>query len=86
MPQREGVPPRVPCWVDSARPDPQAAAGFHGGLFGWEFEDAAPPYDAPPVRAAVLRGPQGAVFSVSGTTRASPRNSLARRVRLARCG
>jgi predicted enzyme related to lactoylglutathione lyase len=32
--------------VDTAQPDPQAAVEFYGGLFGWEFEDTAPP-DAP---------------------------------------
>jgi uncharacterized protein len=29
----------VPCWIDTAQPDPEAAAGFYGALFGWEFED-----------------------------------------------
>lgn len=43
---RDGYPPGVPCWVDSAQPDPDAAAGFYGGLFGWDFEDRMPA-DAP---------------------------------------
>jgi predicted enzyme related to lactoylglutathione lyase len=29
----------VPCWIDSTQPDPDAAAAFYGGLFGWEFEE-----------------------------------------------
>jgi predicted enzyme related to lactoylglutathione lyase len=34
--------PGVPCWVDTAQPDPEAAVAFYGGLFGWEFEDVMP--------------------------------------------
>jgi len=44
--ERHEYPPGVPCWVDTAQPDPHAAVEFYGGLFGWEFEDTAPP-DAP---------------------------------------
>ena len=29
----------MPCWIDSSQPDPDAAAAFYGGLFGWEFEN-----------------------------------------------
>src|SRR3954463_11057359 len=36
----------VPCWVDTTQPDPDAAAAFYGGLFGWELENVMPP-DAP---------------------------------------
>ena len=43
MPERDGYVPGVPCWVDASEPDPEAAADFYGGLFGWEFEDAMPP-------------------------------------------
>ena len=46
MRERDGYPPGVPCWVDTAQPDPEAAAAFYGGLFGWEFEDRMPA-DAP---------------------------------------
>ena len=35
--------PGVPCWIDTTQPDPDAAAAFYGGLFGWELEDAMPP-------------------------------------------
>jgi len=32
----------VPCWVDTAPPDPRAALAFYGELFGWQFEDIMP--------------------------------------------
>jgi len=40
--ERDGFPPGVPCWVDTAQPDPVAAAAFYGALFGWEFTDRMP--------------------------------------------
>jgi uncharacterized protein len=43
MPERNGYIPGVPCWVDTGQPDPEAAAAFYGGLFGWSVEDAMPP-------------------------------------------
>ena len=46
MLERPEYPPGVPCWVDTAQPDPEAATRFYGGLFGWEFEDQMPS-DAP---------------------------------------
>lgn len=42
MPERDGYLPGVPCWVDTSQPDPEAAADFYGGLFGWDFKDAMP--------------------------------------------
>jgi uncharacterized protein len=44
--ERSEYPPGVPCWIDTAQPDPEAATRFYGGLFGWEFEDQMPS-DAP---------------------------------------
>lgn len=35
-------PEGVPCWVQLEEPDPEAAARFYGGLFGWTFVDANP--------------------------------------------
>jgi predicted enzyme related to lactoylglutathione lyase len=53
----------VPCWVDTTQPDPDAAAAFYGGLFGWELEQVLPP-DAPgKYFVARLRG--GDVAAVS---------------------
>ena len=46
MLERSEYPPGVPCWIDTAQPDPEAAVQFYGGLFGWEFEDQMPS-DAP---------------------------------------
>ena len=46
MLDRDGYPPGVPCWVDTAHADPEGAVAFYGGLFGWEFENRMPP-DAP---------------------------------------
>ncbi|MGH3658951.1 MAG: VOC family protein, partial [Micromonosporaceae bacterium] len=46
MRERTGFPSGVPCWIDTAQPDPQAAVEFYSGLFGWEFEDQMPA-DAP---------------------------------------
>jgi uncharacterized protein len=39
---RDHYLPGVPCWVDTAQPDPPAAARFYGGLFGWDFDDRMP--------------------------------------------
>jgi hypothetical protein len=35
--------PGVPCLVDTEQPDPEAAAEFYGGVFGWAFENKLPP-------------------------------------------
>ncbi len=43
MMQRDRYPAGVPCWVDIEHPDPESAAAFYGGLFGWEFVDRMPP-------------------------------------------
>jgi uncharacterized protein len=43
MPQRDGFIPGVPCFADTIQPDPDDAAAFYAGLFGWEFENAMPP-------------------------------------------
>ena len=42
MRERTEYPAGVPCWVDTAQPDPEAAAAFYGGLFGWEFVNRTP--------------------------------------------
>jgi predicted enzyme related to lactoylglutathione lyase len=43
VPERDGYIPGVPCAVDTAQPDPEAAVDFYRGLFGWEFVDVMPP-------------------------------------------
>ncbi|HEX5898520.1 MAG TPA: VOC family protein [Solirubrobacteraceae bacterium] len=42
MSQRDDYEPGVPCWVDTLRPDPDAAMAFYGALFGWEFAGPGP--------------------------------------------
>ncbi|HET6713401.1 MAG TPA: VOC family protein [Actinomycetota bacterium] len=44
--ERDRYPAGVPCWIDIARRDPDAAADFYGGLFGWRFEEQSPPGSA----------------------------------------
>lgn len=70
MQQQDRYIPGVPCWIDTAQPDPQAAAAFYGELFGWSFEDRTPP-DAP-MSYAIARRPGGDVAGVAsaeaGTT------------------
>ncbi|MDO8186994.1 VOC family protein [Conexibacter sp. JD483] len=46
MSERDHYEHGVPCWVDHASENPQAAADFYAGLLGWECEDVMPP-DAP---------------------------------------
>jgi uncharacterized protein len=70
MPERDGYIPGVPCWVDTTQPDPDAAAEFYGGLFGWEFKDAMPPGSDGKYLMASLRG--GNVAAVSSPPQGSP--------------
>ena len=43
MPERDGYEHGVPCWVDTWQEDPDAAAAFYAGVFGWEIERGARP-------------------------------------------
>jgi predicted enzyme related to lactoylglutathione lyase len=56
VPERDGYIPGVPCWVDTSQPDPEAAAAFYGGLFGWDCEDTMPPGSDGKYFIARLRG------------------------------
>jgi uncharacterized protein len=40
--KRNEYPVGVPCWIDAAQPDPDAAVRFYGELFGWEMENVMP--------------------------------------------
>ena len=62
MNPRDGYPAGVPCWLDSSQPDPDAAALFYGGLFGWEFENRTP--DGSPMRYLVGRLQGGDVAGI----------------------
>jgi predicted enzyme related to lactoylglutathione lyase len=62
--------PGVPCWIDTAHPDPAAAAAFYGDLFGWQVENVMPP-DAPgEYFMARLKGED--VAAISGQMEPSP--------------
>lgn len=39
---RSSYPAGTPSWVDTWQPDPDAAAAFYGGLFGWTFVERMP--------------------------------------------
>jgi predicted enzyme related to lactoylglutathione lyase len=42
MPEVSEYAPGTPSWVDLASPDPDAAANFYGGLFGWDAIETGP--------------------------------------------
>jgi uncharacterized protein len=46
--------PGVPSWADLGTPDPDKAAAFYGGLFGWTCEEGPP--EAGGYRMCMLRG------------------------------
>jgi predicted enzyme related to lactoylglutathione lyase len=70
LPERDGYIAGVPCWVDTSQPDPDAAAEFYRGLFGWEFEDAMPAGAPGTYLIARLRG--GDVAAVSSLPEGAP--------------
>ncbi|HEX9402476.1 MAG TPA: VOC family protein [Anaeromyxobacter sp.] len=55
MSERDAYEPGVPCWVDTLQPDPEAAKGFYGKLFGWEFAGPGLMPGSPPGRYFVAR-------------------------------
>jgi predicted enzyme related to lactoylglutathione lyase len=55
--------PGVPCWIDTAQPDPEAAVAFYGDLFGWQFEDVMPPNSPGRYYMARIRGEDVAAVS-----------------------
>jgi predicted enzyme related to lactoylglutathione lyase len=72
---RDQYPAGIPCWVDTDQPDPDAAATFYGGLFGWEFDDRMPA-DAPvKYFVAQLRGRD--VAGVGGRPEDAPASPVA---------
>ena len=70
MPERDGYIPGVPCWVDTSQPDPEAAAEFYSGLFGWEIEDVMPPGSDGKYFMARIRG--GDVAAIGSTPEGAP--------------
>ena len=43
MTERDGYEHGVPCWVDTWQEDPDTAATFYAGVFGWDVEKGTPP-------------------------------------------
>ena len=62
--------PGVPCWIDSTQPDPDAAAKFYGGLFGWELEETMPAGSPGQYLMARLNG--GDVAAISSAPEGAP--------------
>lgn len=56
MPDRDEYLPGVPCWVDTSQPDPDGAAIFYGGLFGWDLENVMPEESGSKYYIGRLRG------------------------------
>ena len=74
MPERDRYIPGVPCWIDTTRPDPEAAVNFYSGLFGWEFEDVMPPESKGKYWIARLRG--GDVAAVGSIPPGAPPTAM----------
>src|SRR5688572_18286924 len=74
MPERDGYIPGVPCWVDTAQPDPEAALAFYRGLFGWEFEDVMPAGSGGRYFVGRIRG--GDVAAVGSIPEGAPPTSM----------
>ncbi len=70
MPERDRYIAGVPCWIDTNQPDPEAAATFYSGLFGWEIEDAMPPGSDSHYFMARIRG--GDVAGINGIPEGAP--------------
>ncbi|MGV1049710.1 MAG: VOC family protein [Solirubrobacterales bacterium] len=70
MSDRDRYIPGVPCWVDTTQPDPEAAAGFYGRLFGWQFEEMMPAEAPGSYLVARLGGED--VAAVSSPTEQAP--------------
>ena len=70
MAERDGYIPGVPCWIDTTQPDPESAATFYRGLFGWELEEMMPPGSGGKYLIARLHG--GDVAAVSSLPEGAP--------------
>jgi uncharacterized protein len=55
MSRRDAYPAGVPCFVDTLTADVDAAKGFYGGIFGWEFAGPGPMPGDPPGEYFVAR-------------------------------
>lgn len=63
MSERTSYTPGTPNWVDLSTPDPDAAQGFYGPLFGWTFDPGENPEETGGYLSAMLDGqPAGGVM------------------------
>ena len=56
MSEPVAYPPGTPCWVDLSTSDVDAATGFYGALFGWDFQEAGPVEETGGYRIITLNG------------------------------
>jgi predicted enzyme related to lactoylglutathione lyase len=54
MREPSSYPAGVPCWIDTAQPEPRDAADFYRGLFGWEYEQHQPSRATGPYLVATI--------------------------------
>lgn len=74
MSEQGPYPAGVPCWIDTAQPDVDAAMRFYGPLFGWDFAGPGPMAGDPGGRyhVARLRGKDVAGISTTPAVGAPP--------------
>lgn len=70
MSQRSEYPAGVPCWVDTEQRDPEAAAAFYSGLFGWTTADRTPAGSPQPYFVGQIDG--GDVAGITSLTAEAP--------------
>jgi uncharacterized protein len=63
MSERDAYENGTPSWADHSSSDPEAAARFYSGLFGWETEDVMPPDAGSHYFMARVRGRDVAAIS-----------------------
>lgn len=68
MTETRTYPLGVPCWIDLAQPDLEAAQSFYGELFGWEFANAMPPGAPGAYLIATLDGQDAAALATGDGT------------------
>ncbi|MBV8953106.1 MAG: VOC family protein [Solirubrobacterales bacterium] len=72
MSTRDHYSPGVPCWVDTAQPDVEAALRFYGEVFGWEFDGPGQMPGDPPGRYYVARVRGREVAGISSLPAGAP--------------
>lgn len=75
MSNRDHYPSGVPCWVDTAQPDPDAALAFYGALMGWEFVGPGEMPGDPPGKYYVARLNGRDVAGISSLPQNAPSGS-----------